>query len=193
MKQFLLKSTVWNWFIWTICLWNKFEEKAQCATVRKNCSSDGEKTLKLLLKKTYTFITFSHCAFSSNLFHGQIAQIYIDQLRDPENKKCSPWKVFGTNHPQTLRLLSRRGHFLFSSMDHLVGRYIFELSARATNLMKKGSVKLSTSVEKTSLHGLKERHLLPYLFWMTRRQISNPVSNIRYLAWLYESRTESVH
>ena len=51
----------------------------------------------------------THCAFSSNLFHGQIAQIYIDQLSDPENKKCSPWKVFGINHPQTPRLLSRRG------------------------------------------------------------------------------------
>ena len=33
---------------------------------------------------------YSHCAFSSNLFHGQIAQIFIDQLSDPENKKCSP-------------------------------------------------------------------------------------------------------
>ena len=40
----------------------------------------------------------SHCDFSSNLFHGQIAQIQIDQLSDPEN--CSPWKVFGKNHPQ---------------------------------------------------------------------------------------------
>ena len=28
----------------------------------------------------------SHCAFLSNLFHGQIAQIYIDQLSDPEDK-----------------------------------------------------------------------------------------------------------
>ena len=27
----------------------------------------------------------------------------------PENKKSSPWKVFGINHPQTLQLLSRRG------------------------------------------------------------------------------------
>ena len=50
----------------------------------------------------------SHCAFSSNLFHGHLAQIYIDQLSDPENKKCSPWKVFGKNHPQTPWLLSRR-------------------------------------------------------------------------------------
>ena len=32
-------------------------------------------------------ISFSHCAFSSNLFHGHLAQIYIDQLSDPENKK----------------------------------------------------------------------------------------------------------
>ena len=31
-----------------------------------------------------------HCAFSSSLFHGQIAQIAIHQLRDPESKKCSP-------------------------------------------------------------------------------------------------------
>ena len=51
----------------------------------------------------------SHCAFSSNLFHGQIVQIAILQLSSPENKKCSPWKVFGTNHSQTLQLLSRRG------------------------------------------------------------------------------------
>ena len=51
----------------------------------------------------------SHCAFSSNLFHGQIVQIAILQLSGPENKKCSPWKVFGKNHPQILLLLSRRG------------------------------------------------------------------------------------
>ena len=51
----------------------------------------------------------SHCAFSSNLFHGQIVHIFILHLRDRENKKCSPWKVFVINHPQTLRLLSRRG------------------------------------------------------------------------------------
>ena len=34
--------------------------------------------------------TKSHCTFSSNLFHGQITQKYIDQLSDPENKKCRP-------------------------------------------------------------------------------------------------------
>ena len=34
--------------------------------------------------------TVTHCAFSSNLFHGQIAQIYINHLSGPENKKCSP-------------------------------------------------------------------------------------------------------
>ena len=54
-------------------------------------------------------MTISHCAFSSNLFHGQIAQTYIDHLSGPENKKCSPWKVFGTNHPQIWPLLTRRG------------------------------------------------------------------------------------
>ena len=32
----------------------------------------------------------SHCAFSSNLFHRYLAQILINQLSDPENKKCSP-------------------------------------------------------------------------------------------------------
>ena len=53
--------------------------------------------------------TATHCAFSSNLFHGQIAQIYIDHLSGPENKKCSPWKVCWTNHPQTWPLLTKRG------------------------------------------------------------------------------------
>ena len=41
--------------------------------------------------------------------HGQITQIAIHQVSDPENKKVSPWKVFGTNHHKTLQLLSRRG------------------------------------------------------------------------------------
>ena len=53
--------------------------------------------------------TGSHCAFSSNLFHGQITQKHIDQMSSPENKKCSPVKVFGINHPQTPRLMSMRG------------------------------------------------------------------------------------
>ena len=35
--------------------------------------------------------TNSHTAFSSNFFHGQIAQIYIDHLSGYENEKCSPW------------------------------------------------------------------------------------------------------
>ena len=35
----------------------------------------------------------------------------------------------------------------------------------------------------------KQRHLLPYLFWMRRRQISNRVSNSRFQAWLYGIRT----
>ena len=43
--------------------------------------------------------TCSHCAFSSNLFHGHIVQKYIDQISTPENKKCSPGKVFGIKPP----------------------------------------------------------------------------------------------
>ena len=46
--------------------------------------------------------TVSHCAFSSNLFHGQIAQIYINHLTRAENKRCSPEKfsnsAFLTKH-----------------------------------------------------------------------------------------------
>ena len=60
-------------------------------------------------EKGFSGQTATHCAFSSNLFHGHLAQILIEQLSDPENKKCSPWKVFGKNHPQILLLLSRRG------------------------------------------------------------------------------------
>ena len=34
-------------------------------------------------------LTYTHCAFSSNLFHGQIAQIYINHLSGHENKKVA--------------------------------------------------------------------------------------------------------
>ena len=40
-------------------------------------------------------ITQAHCAFSSILFHGHIVQKGINQMSPPENKKCSPGKVFG--------------------------------------------------------------------------------------------------
>ena len=36
------------------------------------------------------FSTYSHCAFSSNLFHRQIVQKHVNQLRHPEKNKCSP-------------------------------------------------------------------------------------------------------
>ena len=36
----------------------------------------------------------AHCAFSSNLFHGQITQKHVDQLSDPENKTIL--KLFST-------------------------------------------------------------------------------------------------
>ena len=70
---------------------------------------------KLFWRSLDAYFFFQYCFFHSfkitlrffsNLFHGQII---IYQLSDPENKKCSPWKVFGTNHPQTLQLLSKRG------------------------------------------------------------------------------------
>ena len=65
--------------------------------------------LRFTFHSTNPIASYPHYAFSSNMFHGQIVQIAILQLSGPENKKCSPWKVFGTNHPQTLQLLSRRG------------------------------------------------------------------------------------
>ena len=51
----------------------------------------------------------SHCTFPSNLFHGQITHICIDQLSPPENKKCSYWKVFRIKPPSNPLLLSKRG------------------------------------------------------------------------------------
>ena len=39
------------------------------------------------------FLMFLGCAFSSNIFHGQIAQIHMDHLSRLENQKCSPRKV----------------------------------------------------------------------------------------------------
>ena len=50
-----------------------------------------------------------HCSVSLYLFHGQITQKAVHQLSDPENKKCSHWKFFGTIYLQTLWFLSRRG------------------------------------------------------------------------------------
>ena len=51
----------------------------------------------------------SHCTFFFKFISWRIAQIAIHQLSDPGNTKCCPWKVFETNHPQTLQLLSRIG------------------------------------------------------------------------------------
>ena len=42
--------------------------------------------------------------FLKNFSRANNSKIYIDQLSDPVNKKCSPWKP-----PSTLPLLSRRG------------------------------------------------------------------------------------
>ena len=77
--------------------------------ILKNDSSVRRCRKKTQIKLHKRFSPHSHCAFSLNLFHQQIVQIAILQLGDSENKKCSPWKVFGIGHPQNLRLLSRRG------------------------------------------------------------------------------------
>jgi hypothetical protein len=37
--------------------------------------------------------TVTHCAFSSNLFHGQIAQIYIDHLSGMKTKNVALKKL----------------------------------------------------------------------------------------------------
>jgi hypothetical protein len=61
----------------------------------------------ILSKDIYQFVscsayTVSHCAFSSNLFHGHIVQKGINQMSPPENKKCSPGKVFEIKPPSNL-------------------------------------------------------------------------------------------
>ena len=73
------------------------------------------------------FQTVSHCAFSSNLFHGQITQKHIDHLSAPENVKCS------------VNLFQKNFGILYF-MEQSDGRYFFELFASETNLKKKRSV-----------------------------------------------------
>ena len=51
----------------------------------------------------------SHWAFSSNLFHGNIVQKYINQMSPPENKKCWPGKVFGMKPPSNLATFEQEG------------------------------------------------------------------------------------
>ena len=67
--------------------------------------------------------TASHCAFSSNLFHRQLTQKPVDQMSPPENKKCSPWNVFGIQSPSNLTNLSRRGpRYLIARLSqHYIG------------------------------------------------------------------------
>ena len=71
---------------------------------------------------------YSHCAFSSNLF-----------LKYLLTKKCSPWKVFGVNHPQTPRPLSWRGPRCPEARlsQHYIGQkwhsYIFQISAEKSS------------------------------------------------------------
>ena len=78
-----------------------FDRKHKKGTTYVHCTLFSYVLLCYLMHSARTL-----CAFSSNSFHRQITQ---NQLSDPENKKCSPWKVVEANHPQTLGLLSRRG------------------------------------------------------------------------------------
>ena len=100
--------------------------------------------------------TYPHCAFSSNLFHGQVAQIHIDQLSDPKSKKCSPWKVFGINHPQTPGLLSRRGPRCLEARlsQHYIGQKMTFL--HFSNFCRK---KVSQLDKKASAHFYTIRRL----------------------------------
>ena len=100
----LFNKTTYLWFhngtnflyiFFMLLSWNKGKLLLKIETVFRGLLTD------LYHRSTLSF-------FLSNLFHGQIAQIYINHLSGPEIKKCSPWKVFGTNHPKTLQLLSRR-------------------------------------------------------------------------------------
>ena len=59
-------------------------------------------SMRPILKNKTCCCKASHCAFSSNLFHRHIVQKYIDQMSPPENKKCSPGKVFGIKPPSNL-------------------------------------------------------------------------------------------
>ena len=91
-------------------VWKSVKVKSKkCFSRTDFCAKINSQLIIVLKNLRLSHATVSHCTFSSNLFHGQIAQIYIDHLSGPKNKKCSPWKVFGTNHSQTLQLLSRRG------------------------------------------------------------------------------------
>ena len=96
-----------------------------------------------LFKGQNTVHTYSHSAFSLNLFHGQITQKSIDQMSSPRKqgflrllllKSCGVWGWF---IPKTFQ-----GHYSLFSRE-----LIFELFARETNLEKKCSVILYRSSE----------------------------------------------
>ena len=65
-------------------------------------SRDGISQKDHLLSFYRIVVQHTHTALSSNLFHGHIVQKYIDQMSPPENKKCSPGKVFGIKPPSNL-------------------------------------------------------------------------------------------
>ena len=61
----------------------------------KFCHHSG---LRLTLRFFFKFVSWANNSKS-----------YPPTKGPRERKKCSLWKVFGTNHPQTLQILSRRG------------------------------------------------------------------------------------
>ena len=86
-KSYLHKITVPNRFV-RISPEGRISY-SQRLTIWANCPMDLSK-FPLDSQVRENSMTSSHCSFSSDLFHGQIAQIYIDHLSGHENKKCSP-------------------------------------------------------------------------------------------------------
>ena len=80
-----------------------FDRKHKKGTTYVHCTLFSYILLCYLMHSTRT-----HCTFSSNLFHRQITQKDINQLSDPENKKFSPWKVFGIKPPSNIATFEQK-------------------------------------------------------------------------------------
>ena len=90
--SFLQHPRIWRFiFFSAILFYWKIEWNWKCHWTKR-------RTNEVIYWRVMTTL-LQHCAFSSNLFHGQIVQIAILQPSDPRNKKCSPWKVFGRKIP----------------------------------------------------------------------------------------------
>ena len=98
------------------------------------------------------FITFAHCFVSSNSFHGQITQKAVHQITDSENKKCSHWSFFGTNHPPTHgfwageALEAWNWDYLYITLAQKWHSFIFQISAeKSFPACQKGSSTFSSN------------------------------------------------